>query len=431
MRNCLLLAASLVFYAWGEPLFVFLMIFSIVVGWRVGLYIEAASTPKTRKKGLVLGVSFHVLVLFVFKYLTFVVTQIGLFFHRDFSIVKIALPIGISFFTFQLLSYLFDIYYGKAQAQKSLLRVGLYISLFPQLIAGPIVRYNTIEKQITHREESIGLFADGMMLFIWGLGKKVLVADYVAVIADNNFNSGVPLCVTTAWLGAVAYTLQIYFDFSGYSDMAIGLGRMFGFRFMDNFDYPYIARSATEFWQRWHISLGTWFRDYVYIPLGGNRVSKTRWMWNLFVVWGLTGIWHGANWTFLCWGLFYFLLLLVERLTDFPKKLGVFAHIYALIVIIIGWTMFRAETLSKGVEYIGMMFGCTPLGIIDSTFYYYLENGAVPLFVAILFSLPILPRLQEINAWKRIEAFVVVGVFVLSLLVTLKGTYSPFIYFNF
>ena len=323
-RNVFLLVASLFFYAWGEPIFVFLMMGSITVAWRVGIKIEASAEQTEKKHILVWGASFHILVLFVFKYLTFVVTQFGLLLHRDFSAIHIALPIGISFFTFQLLSYLFDIYYGKAKAQESLLNVGLYIALFPQLIAGPIVRYSNIEMYILSRKESIEDFADGMMQFIWGLGKKVLVADYVAVIADNIFNSGAPLCVATAWLGAVAYTLQIYFDFSGYSDMAIGLGRIFGFHFEENFNYPYISKSATEFWKRWHISLGTWFRDYLYIPMGGNRAGRTRWIVNLFVVWAMTGIWHGANWTFLCWGLFYFILLLVEGLTNFPQKLGLF-----------------------------------------------------------------------------------------------------------
>lgn len=430
-RNYFLLAASLFFYAWGEPFFVFLMIISIVVGWYIGMKIEKASTVAVKECVLTIGVLFHVLILFVFKYLTFFVAQLGLLLHQDFSVVKVALPIGISFFTFQLLSYLFDIYYGKAQAQTSLLNVGVYISLFPQLIAGPIVRYNQIAEQLRHRRENIDDFANGMRLFIFGLGKKVLIADYVAVIADNNFNSDVPLCVATAWLGAVAYTLQIYFDFSGYSDMAIGLGRIFGFRFPENFNYPYICKSATEFWQRWHISLGTWFRDYVYIPLGGNRVSKLRWMLNLFAVWTLTGIWHGANWTFLCWGLFYFVLILTEKLTQFPKRLGFFAHMYALVVIILGWTMFRAESLSKGVNYIGMMFGITSAGVIDSTFGYYLENGGVVLIIAFLFSLPILPWLRGKKIWQRLEPFIVVGIFILSLLMAITATYSPFIYFNF
>ena len=321
-RNRCLLVASLFFYAWGEPFFVCLMVLSIAVGWACGRAMERAASRGQEKRILTAGVVFHVGLLFVFKYLTFAASQLGLLLHEDFSAIHIALPIGISFFTFQLLSYLFDIYYGRAKAQQSVLAVGLYIALFPQLIAGPIVRYETIEQQIEHRVENIADFSSGMMRFIYGLGKKVLIANYMGAVADNIFDGGGSLSLATAWYGAFAYTLQIYFDFSGYSDMAIGLGRMFGFHFMENFNYPYISRSATEFWRRWHISLGTWFRDYVYIPLGGNRVTRRRWVYNLFVVWALTGIWHGANWTFLCWGLWYFVLLLVEKLTGFPEKLG-------------------------------------------------------------------------------------------------------------
>lgn len=356
-RNYFLLLASLGFYAWGEPVFVWLMVLSIVVGWYIGLRIERADTAAGKRRALTIGVVFHVGLLFVFKYLTFVASQLGLLLHHDFSVISITLPIGISFFTFQLLSYLFDIYYGKARAQRSVLAVGLYIALFPQLIAGPIVRYDLIAEQIAHRRENMTDFAAGMMRFIYGLGKKVLIANYVAQVADDIFDSGVPLSTATAWLGVLAYTLQIYFDFSGYSDMAIGLGRMFGFRFAENFNYPYISRSATEFWRRWHISLGSWFRDYVYIPLGGNRVSKLRWIGNLFVVWALTGIWHGANWTFLCWGLFYFVLLLVEKLTHFPEKLGPLAHAYALLAIMCGWTLFRAKDLASAGQYLGVTLG--------------------------------------------------------------------------
>lgn len=321
-RNRCLLVASLFFYAWGEPFFVWLMVLSIAVGWACGRAMERAASRRQEKRILTAGVVFHVGLLFVFQYLMFAASQLGLLLHEDFSAIHIALPIGISFFTFQLLSYLFDIYYGRSKAQQSVLAVGLYIALFPQLIAGPIVRYETIEQQIEHRVENIADFSSGMMCFIYGLGKKVVIANYMGVVADNIFDGGGSLSLATAWYGAFAYTLQIYFDFSGYSDMAIGFGRMFGFHFMENFNYPYISRSATEFWRRWHISLGTWFRDYVYIPLGGNRVTRRRWGYNLFVVWALTGIWHGANWTFLCWGLWYFVLLLVEKLTGFPEKLG-------------------------------------------------------------------------------------------------------------
>ncbi len=429
-RNMFLLLASLFFYAWGEPIFVFLMILSIVIGWFAGRKIEAA--PKEWKKRiLVVAASFHVGVLIVFKYLTFLAQELGLLLHKDFSWIHIALPIGISFFTFQLLSYLFDIYYGKAKAQKSVWNVGLYIALFPQLIAGPIVRYDTIEQQIMHRQESLPDFCDGMQRFIYGLAKKVLIADYMAQMADNIFGAGVTLSVATAWLGALAYTLQIYFDFSGYSDMAIGLGKMFGFKFAENFNYPYISRSATEFWRRWHMSLGTWFRDYVYLPLGGNRCSKPRWVFNLFVIWALTGFWHGANWTFLCWGLFYFLLLLMERLTGFTEKLGFLSHVYGILTFLIGWTIFRSDNLRDCVHYLSMMAGVGADGFTDSMFTYYLTSSYVVLAAGILFSCPVIRVLRKYALWNRTEPVCVVALFLLALVHTISSTYNPFIYFNF
>ena len=430
-RNRCLLVASLFFYAWGEPFFVWLMVLSIAVGWACGRAMERAASRGQEKRILTAGVVFHVGLLFVFKYLTFAASQLGLLLHEDFSAIHIALPIGISFFTFQLLSYLFDIYYGRAKAQQSVLAVGLYIALFPQLIAGPIVRYETIEQQIEHRVENIADFSGGMMRFIYGLGKKVLIANYMGAVADNIFDGGGSLSLATAWYGAFAYTLQIYFDFSGYSDMAIGLGRMFGFHFMENFNYPYISRSATEFWRRWHISLGTWFRDYVYIPLGGNRVTRRRWVYNLFVVWALTGIWHGANWTFLCWGLWYFVLLLVEKLTGFPEKLGPLAHVYALLAIVLGWTVFRAKDLGAAVSYIGAMLGMAPGGIADATFSYYLTNSFSVFAAAVLLSLPIVPYLQRKAAFQRVEPVLATSIFVLSLVLTVSSSYNPFIYFNF
>ena len=436
-RNRFLLFASLLFYAWGEPVFVALMVLSIVVGWFVGRHVGASTgyDKARRKRWLIAGVAFHVGLLFVFKYLTFAAAQVGLLLGTDTSAIHIALPIGISFFTFQLLSYLFDIYYGKAEAQQSVWNVGLYIALFPQLIAGPIVRYDTIEQQIEHRKENLTDFADGMMRFIYGLGKKVLIANYIAQIADNIFDAGVPLSVTTAWLGAIAYTLQIYFDFSGYSDMAIGLGKMFGFRFPENFNYPYVSKSATEFWRRWHISLGSWFRDYVYIPLGGNRVPRPRWIWNLFVVWALTGIWHGANWTFLLWGLWYFVLLLVEKLTKFPDKLGPLAHVYALFVIVLGWTVFRSPDLVHATSYLGMMFGAGSAGLFDSTAWYYIWNGRTIWAAALVLSLPVVPYVQKRFAETAVtrvgEPVMATGIFLLSLVVTISSTYNPFIYFNF
>ena len=436
-RNRFLFGASLFFYAWGEPLFVFLMVLSIFVGAFVGRHLgeESGLDRRQQKRWLIGGCIFHVGVLFIFKYLTFVAEELGLLLGKDFSAIHIALPIGISFFTFQLLSYLFDICYGHARAQKGFLNVGLYIALFPQLIAGPIVRYDTIAEQIENRHENWKDFSEGMLRFIYGLGKKALIANYIAQIADNIFGMNTSLSVTTAWLGAIAYTLQIYFDFSGYSDMAIGLGKMFGFHFLENFNYPYISKSATEFWRRCHISLGTWFRDYVYIPLGGNRVSKGRWVWNLFLVWALTGIWHGANWTFLCWGLFYFVLLLVERLTGFTKKIGFLGHVYALGVIILGWVLFRSANIGAALAYIGMMFGVGSEGLYDQMASYYLYNGRTIWIAAILLSMPIVPMLQK--KWKDTairnigEPVLGVCIFLLSLLITISSTYNPFIYFNF
>ena len=436
-RNRFLLAASLLFYAWGEPIFVFLMIVSIIAGWFVGLRVgeTPGRTQQMRRHWLIAGASFHVGLLFVFKYLTFAAHEAGLLLHADFSAIHTALPIGISFFTFQLLSYLFDIYYDKAQAQRSVLNVGLYIALFPQLIAGPIVRYDDIEQQIEHRHETLHDFADGMMRFIYGLGKKVLIADYMAMIADDIFSMGVPLSIATAWLGAAAYTLQIYFDFSGYSDMAIGLGKMFGFHFPENFNYPYVSRSIAEFWRRWHMSLGSWFRDYVYIPLGGNRVTRWRWIWNLFVVWGLTGIWHGANWTYLLWGLLFFILILFEKVTRLPERFGVFSHVYAILALVLSFALFRSPDVPFARRYIGMMFGHHSAGFFDFAAQYFLAAGAAVWLMAIVLSLPIVPYLQRrfgAHMAGRIgEPILAAGIFLLSIIVTLSSNYHPFIYFNF
>lgn len=391
-RNIVLLFASLLFYAWGEPFFVFLMIASIFITWGIGLCLNKYSNSKF---WLVLGTSFHISLLFIFKYLSFLANELGILFHKDLSIVNISLPIGISFFTFQLMSYLFDIYYKKASVQKNILYVGLYVALFPQLIAGPIVRYSQIENEINYRSETKNDVLLGMERFIYGLGKKVLIANYVAQIADNIFMAYRNQSTMTLWLGAIAYTFQIYFDFSGYSDMAIGLGRMFGFHFSENFNYPYIAKNITDFWRRWHISLSTWFRDYVYIPLGGNRVKKSRWIFNLFIVWILTGIWHGANWTFLFWGIFYFALQLLEKMTGFTEKLKGFSHIYTMFAVVIAWVIFRSDTLTSGFDYIGRMFGFGTTAFMDSVFIEYIGSGKIILFFAALLSTPIFPYLKK------------------------------------
>lgn len=432
-RNAVLLLASLGFYAWGEPVFVFLMLMSIALTYSFGLWISRA---KARKRVLILGVGCHVAILAVFKYLSFALSQLGLLLHWDGQTPAIALPIGISFFTFQMMSYQFDVYYGKEEAQKNILDLSLYIAFFPQLIAGPIVRYDQIAGQLRERRTTSAGFTWGMQRFLLGLGKKALLANYLAVIADNIFDTYVPsgCSVLAAWLGAIAYTLQIYFDFSGYSDMAIGLGRMFGFTFPENFNYPYAAASVTDFWRKWHISLSGWFRDYVYIPLGGNRVGKRRWMFNLFIVWLLTGIWHGANWTFLIWGLFYFLLLLLEKTTRFTERLGAFSHVYTLLAVCLAWVLFRAESVPAALHYLGTMFGICATALADAVFLNYIANGGILLLLAAVLSLPVLPLVRKrfgSKSWYPLTSLGTLAVFLLSLFAVVGESYNPFIYFNF
>lgn len=359
-RNYILLFGSLLFYAWGEPRYILLMVLSIVVNWGLGIKVS-----KARKvKWVIAAVIYNLSMLFVFKYLNFAVSNLGLLFGIKEYSFEVALPIGISFYTFQALSYVIDIYRGDGEAQKNPLNVGLYISLFPQLIAGPIVRYQSVAEQIKSREVCANKFNDGVKRFIAGLGKKVLISNNMALIADAAYGraEGHNLLTVMAWLGAWAYTFQIYYDFSGYSDMAIGLGKMFGFEFQENFNYPYISKSVSEFWRRWHISLGQWFRDYVYIPLGGNRVAVGRLYLNLFFVWFLTGLWHGANWTFVLWGTMYFLLLAIEKTLHMEKWFqtsGIHKCIgiaYTMLWVMIGWVIFRADNLQQAFYYLKTMF---------------------------------------------------------------------------
>jgi len=448
-RNYILLLFSLAFYAWGEPVFVFVLLLSILINWFFTLMIARQTDPKKRKRLLFFPITFDIGLIFIFKYLGFTMRNLGLLLGSASMQLNIVLPIGISFFTFQIMSYVFDVYRKKAPVQRNVLNVALYISLFPQLIAGPIVRYETVADQIMNRRENPGDFTAGVTRFIFGLGKKVLLANYVGLIADNIFAAAEGLSAASAWLGIIAYALQIYFDFSGYSDMAIGLGWMFGFHFLENFNYPYIASSVTDFWRRWHISLSTWFRDYVYIPLGGNRVSQARWIFNIFAVWLLTGVWHGANWTFIVWGLYYFVFLLIEKLTGFDGKLGFFSHAYTLLIVLIGWVIFRAESLPRAIEYLGYMFGAGANGIVDDLFRYYLSNGKWVLLAAAISCFPlgkfIRNRLLAGPAQASgghlqggLQTMMDLGktaftalIFVLSLLVCVNSTYNPFIYFNF
>jgi D-alanyl-lipoteichoic acid acyltransferase DltB (MBOAT superfamily) len=433
-RNAILLLTSLFFYAWGEPLFVFVMIVSILVNWALGLF---CMHEKSKKSVLTATVIYNVGLLFVFKYLSFTLRNIDDIFHTG-VVIEIALPIGISFFTFQLMSYVFDVCRTPELARRNPLDVALYVSLFPQLIAGPIVRFETIADEIQGRVETSRDFTEGMTRFVFGLGKKLLIANYVGFLADEIFTLNVSLSAATAWVGAISYTLQIYFDFSGYSDMAIGLGRMFGFHFEENFNYPYISKSITEFWRRWHISLSTWFRDYLYIPLGGNRGSKKRTVFNLFVVWLLTGMWHGANWTFIVWGLYYFALLLVERIGRehnlsqyFPGWVG---RLYALFFIVVGWVLFRSESIASAGKYLTFLFGAG--GWVDESARLYLREGKVILLAGILFSMPVAAWCgKRFGVNTRVKDMTIslslVCVFILSILACIKNSYNPFIYFNF
>jgi len=418
-RNILLLIFSLLFYAWGEPRFVLVMIASVIVNYLFGLLIG-----KWRKKvWVVLMLVFNLGLLFVFKYLTYTLGLIGV------KGVEIALPIGISFFTFQAMSYVLDVYRGSADVQKNPFNLGLYISFFPQLIAGPIVRYETFASQIKNRKSTAKKFSDGIVRFCIGLGKKVLIANNMALIADKAFALDGNITVLFAWLGAFSYMLQIYFDFSGYSDMAIGLAKMFGFDLLENFNFPYISKSITEFWRRWHISLSTWFRDYVYIPLGGSRVeSKKSLVLNLLIVWSLTGIWHGADLTFLIWGLYYFALLTVEKLTGWNKaeNKAVLRHITTLLLILFGWVIFRADNITIAIEYFKIMFGGAKL--YSSNLLFCLNEYKWFYVFGILCSMPLFKDKKWFNAVLTVAAPIVL---IISISYIVKGAYNPFIYFNF
>ncbi len=434
LSNFILTAASIFFYAWGEPVYVLLMLFSILMNWAFGLIVSKNSGTKKAKIAVALSVVINISILFVFKYLTFILKNFNLLFNKNIDTLEIALPIGISFFTFQAMSYVIDVYRGRGSAQKNPLNVALYISFFPQLIAGPIVRYETVAEEIMNRRETFDDFSFGAYRFAVGLCKKVILANNLAAVADLAFANEKP-SVVMAWTGAIAYTLQIYFDFSGYSEMAIGLGRMFGFHFLENFNYPYVSKSITDFWRRWHMSLGTWFRDYVYIPLGGSRVdTKARLVFNLFVTWALTGIWHGANWTFLVWGLLYFVLLTIEKLTKFHEKIGGFGHVYTMLFVILGWVLFRADSISAAVSYMGAMFGLTSNVLCDDLILTYLSYNKVYFIFGILACFPIQklikPKISE-KLYNVLSAIVLAVLFVISISFMVKGSYNPFIYFNF
>lgn len=432
-RNGELLLASILFYAWGEPVLVLLLLGEVALNWLFGILIEAEKSAK-RKVYLGAALVLDLGVLFVFKYLTFTLKNLARF--VSIHVLEIALPIGISFYTFQILSYVLDVYRGTVPAQRNLGKLALYVLMFPQLVAGPIVRYNAINEQLDHRQESWPMFADGVCRFGVGLAKKVLLADMLGQVVDNVFGKASvgSVSAAAAWIGAIAYTLEIYYDFSGYSDMAIGLGACFGFTFEENFTYPYIAASVSEFWRRWHISLTNWFRDYVYIPLGGNRCSKRRHVLNLLAVWLLTGIWHGANWTFIVWGLLYFVFQLAEKYTGFPKRLPLaLRHLYVLLVVTVEWVIFRADSLTDAGHYLLSMLDIAHFWDADAAML--AANCLVLLCAAVLGCFPWRSLLQKRGAPQAfVETAAGLGTaaaFLLSVLLILDGAYSPFIYFNF
>ena len=437
-KNALLLVASLFFYAWGEPIYVLLMIFSCAVNYGLGLAIDRTrGTPKS-KIALIASIVISLSLLGFFKYADFFVANINAIFGSSIGRLYLPLPIGISFYTFQILSYTVDVYRNATPVQKNIIDLSTYVTLFPQLIAGPIVRHKTIAEDITGRKHSLELFASGAHRFVIGLGKKVIIANNVGLIWDLAKTSGEPT-VLLAWLGIMAFSFQIYFDFSGYSDMAIGLGRMLGFRYLENFNFPYVAQSVTEFWRRWHMSLGQWFRDYVYIPLGGNQVSRWKWVRNIFIVWALTGFWHGASWNFAIWGLYFGVLLLAERL--FLGKLlerlpRVFRHSYLLLIVVVSWVIFELGTVNGIFNYLGNMFALT--GISGSSFesVYVLKSNLVLLAIAAIGCVPIFRNLYDRFSAKPLVKAVVMPVFYLAVLTIsvaylVDSSFNPFLYFRF
>ena len=444
-RNVVLLAVSLIFYGWGEPRYVFLMVFTIVIDYIFGLAVEKCrenGRTKGAKCVLVAAVIVNLAILGFFKYYNFFVSNLRLIRGLDWlsPLDNLELPIGISFYTFQALSYVIDVYRMDTAAQKNIASFGAYVTLYPQLIAGPIVRYKDVDDQLASREHSIPLFAEGTRTFIAGLCKKVLLANTAGMLWE--YFRAVPdieRTVLGSWMGMIFFTFQIYFDFSGYSDMAIGLGKMIGFRFMENFNYPYISKSITEFWRRWHISLGVWFRDYVYIPLGGNRCSKLKQIRNIFIVWFLTGFWHGASWNYILWGLYYFVLLMIEKiflLKKLEKAPAVVSHVYTLFFVIFGWLLFVFEDISAGVVYLGNMFGVGAVSFAGGLDIYNLVRNLVFIAILVLASTPlpkkIYTHLTERSAAVRIVMSAVgIGAVLLSIAYLVDSAYNPFLYYRF
>ncbi len=440
LKNTVILLSSLFFYAWGEPKYVILMVASITIGYILGLLIEKFKGKTLSKVFLAVSVIFSIGALGYFKYADFFIGNFNAVTGLSMPLLRIALPIGISFYTFQLLSYTIDVYRGDTPAQKNPITLAAYISLFPQLIAGPIVRYSDVALQLENRTHTFAKTSDGIRRFILGLSKKILIANALGELCDI-FRDSEDKSVLFFWLYAIAFTLHIYFDFSGYSDMAIGLGKIMGFNFMENFNYPYISKSVTEFWRRWHMSLGSWFRDYVYIPLGGNRVSKPRQFFNILVVWLLTGFWHGAEWNFPVWGLYFAVLLLIEKsfLLEKLKKSKVISHIYVMLLVIISFVIFNADGMGQAFSDLSGMFGFAGLPAVSGEVIYYLKSYLLVIMIAIIGATPLpkklIEKIREKDTGNKvinvIEPVVCIILFVMITAYLVDGSFNPFLYFRF
>ncbi len=440
LHNPILLIASIIFYAWGEPRYLAIMLVTIMVNYLGALLIE--KYPLKKKLTLTLTIAANLGFLIYFKYFNFILGNINALLHTNIDFIKVVMPIGISFYTFQAMSYLIDVYRGECKAQKDIYKLALYICLFPQLIAGPIVKYHDVAEQIDSREVNFEKVDIGVKRFIIGLAKKMLIANTMGAIADKIFvqapDTFTPLI---AWIGSFAYSLQLFYDFSGYSDMAIGLGLIFGFRFMENFNYPYISKSITEFWRRWHISLSTWFKQYVYIPLGGNKISPNRTYINLAVVFFLTGLWHGASWNFIFWGLWNGFFIILEKMTGWHKEtdkpfINFLKHIYTIFIFVLGWVMFRADNMHYAAIYLKNMFGLVKVHDIAYGISYYGDTVEILTFIiAVICAMPVFSKILEIKQERKILRSIVniwlIILFILSTAAIAASTYNPFIYFRF
>ena len=433
LKNYVLLVFSLIFYAWGEPVYIILMIFSCLLNYFYALYHDKV---KNKKLLFILCIVANLLILGFFKYADFLIDIINSIFRLNINPLKLALPIGISFFTFQTMSYSIDVYRSSVVPERNFFYFTTYVSMFPQLIAGPIVRYETISKELYKRDINFNNFSDGLLRFMQGLFKKVLIANNIGYLWTT-LSSMESLSIASAWLGIIAYTFQIYFDFSAYSDMAIGMGKMLGFNYLENFNYPYISKSVTEFWRRWHISLSSWFKDYVYIPLGGSKCSRIKHIRNILIVWCLTGIWHGASYNFMLWGLYYGIILIIEKffLKGFLSKLpNTLKHIYTMLVVIIGWLIFASTELSMFSVYFSNMFNIFKYPFIDETFMFYFKSYFIIIVISTLLSMPIYQNIKKkLNSrgWMIISLILYLVFFFITVSYLVSDSYNPFLYFRF